>query len=182
MSSPSRVVVVAEDQRHKSFAQRYLERIGFNAHQIYFESLPSARGCGEQWVRNRYAKNVAAYRDRAARAESALVVIIDADTGDRSKRIQQLAQALASAGATARTAQERIAHVVPKRSIETWVLYFDRKQVDEDTNYSGEPDINDRIPAAAAGLFELSRPKAVIPSGCLPSIVATIPEVRRLES
>src|SRR6202035_3933017 len=94
MNKLSRVIILAEDQRHQRFARHYLTRLGYQNHEIQNEDLPSGRGCGEQWVRTRYAKNVLAFRNRAVRAETALIVVIDANNGDIGRRIQQLQDAL----------------------------------------------------------------------------------------
>lgn len=79
---PSEVVILAEDERHRNFVQHYLKGRGFRNDALRFEPLPVGRGCGEQWVRERYANAVKAYRQRAARAKSALVVAIDADVNE----------------------------------------------------------------------------------------------------
>ena len=63
--------------------------------------LPTGKGCGEQWVRMRYAEEVKAYRNRSARARTALVVAIDADNRQVSDRVSQLGDALADAGLAA---------------------------------------------------------------------------------
>jgi hypothetical protein len=67
------------------------------------------------WVRQRYAKNVAAYRTRATRAATALVIAIDADTHAVAHRLDQLAKILEEASLSPRTAEEKIAQLVPKR-------------------------------------------------------------------
>ena len=181
MSRPSQVIVLAEDRRHQSFVRRYLRRLGHSEHDVRFEDLPSGRGCGEQWVRERYAKAVQDYRARSSRARTSLVVAIDADGGDRDRRLQQLQQTLNDAELPPRTDQERIAHVVPKRNIETWVLCLDGRLVDEGTDYRHEDGIEERISPAAQVFYTWTRPGAAIPDFCVPSLRATIPEVRRLE-
>jgi hypothetical protein len=94
MGKASRVEVLAEDQRHQRFVYRYLKLLGYLPHDIVNADLPAGRGCGEQWVRQHYAKAVAAYRWRSARARTALVVAIDAGRGDADRRIRQLEHAL----------------------------------------------------------------------------------------
>jgi len=96
------VIVLAEDQRHQRFVSHYLKQRGYSQHDIRFEELPAGRGCGEQWVRERYGNAVAAYRARSARARTALIVAIDADVGDLDRRIRQLREALEHAGSAAR--------------------------------------------------------------------------------
>jgi hypothetical protein len=143
--------------------------------------LPGGRGCGEQWVRDKYPKAVRSYRGRSARAETALIVAIDADTGDVEQRLRQLRKALDQAGIATRAEREAIIHLIPKRNVETWVLCLSGRQVDENTDYSGEGGIDELIKPAAIAFFDWSRPNAAPPALCVPSLLAAIPEVRRLE-
>jgi hypothetical protein len=172
-------VVLAEDQRHQSFVRRYLYKLQFSPHDIRFEPLPSGRGCGEQWVRERYAKAVEAYRSRSAR--TALVVAIDADTGSVDQRIRQLQDALTQAHLPQRSANERVAHLIPKRNVETWILCLKGEKVDEDTDYSRALDIDEEITAAAGTFFEWTRKNATVPGHRVPSIHSAIPEAKLLE-
>ena len=181
MSRPSLVIVLAEDDRHARLVRLYLYRLGHSRHDIRVEPLSSGRGCGEQWVRERYARAVQAYRGRSARAKTALIVAIDADTGDMGRRIRQLREALERARLAARTDGEAIVHLVPRRSVETWVLCLSGRHVDENTDFSGEVSVDRLIAPAAVTFFEWSRASASPPTHCIPSLLAAIPEVRRLE-
>jgi len=177
---PSLVVVLAEDERHELFVRRYLYRLGLSTHDIRVEDLPSGRGSGEQWVRERYPRAVKVYRGRSTRAETALIVAIDADTEEVDRRHRQLRQALEQAELPERADAEAIVHLIPKRSVETWVLCFSGKPVDETTDYSRD-DVDRLIATAAVTFFEWSRVTAAPPAHCVPSLLAAIPEVRRLE-
>ncbi|HWZ42072.1 MAG TPA: hypothetical protein VNW97_01275 [Candidatus Saccharimonadales bacterium] len=181
MNRPSRIIVLAEDQPHQRFVRHYLMRLGYKNHEIQNEDLPSGRGCGEQWVRTRYAKNVLAFRKRAVRVETALVVVIDADNNDVDKRVQQFRQALIESGLEPRSNNEKITHLIPKRSIETWILCLTGAAVNEDTDYSHQHQLEQQIKPASEKLFEWSRPNAGVPAHCVPSLRSAIPEVRRLE-
>jgi hypothetical protein len=119
MAKPSRVIILAEDRCHQRFAYRYLQRLKLHPHEIYSEPLPSGRGCGEQWVRERYAKAVAEYRQRSTKAITALVVIIDADTGDVDRRIRQFHAGLDQQCLDRPSGTERIVHMIPCRNMET---------------------------------------------------------------
>jgi len=165
------VLVLVEDKRQQRFVRRYLYRLGYTPREIQFEPVPSGGGSGAQSVLDRYAKVVEAYRLRAARAKTALVVAIDADDQSVTQRRQQLDDR------AARTAGERIAHLIPKWSIETWILFLSGRTVEENQSYRRAPDIDEHIATAAATFFEWSRPNA---TDCIPSLLAAIPEVRRL--
>ena len=175
MDRPSQVVVLVEDKRQQRFVRGYLYRLGFSTHDIRFEPPPAGRGSGAQWVLDRYTGAVTAYRSRSARAKTALVVAIDADDGNVARRQQQFGER------AVRTVDDRIVHLIPKWSIETWILCLSGEAVDENQTYRRTPDIDEKIPAAAATFFEWSRPNATPPTYCIPSLLAAIPEIRRLE-
>lgn len=132
-------------------------------------------------MRDRYVKAVESYRGRSARAGTALIVAIDADTGDADRRLRQFREALDQAGIAARSEREAIVHLIPKRNVETWVLCLGGRQVDENTDYSREAGIDELIKPAAIAFFEWSRLNVTPPGHCVPSLLAAIPEVRRLE-
>ncbi len=165
-------MVLAEDKRHQNFVTRYLKRRRYEG-QIRLENLPSGRGCGEQLVRENYARAVGAYRARSSKSKTALIVVIDADTGDVSRRVRQLREAL---GTGTRKDGESIVHFIPKRNIETWILHLNGEQVNEEADHRGR-DVDDLIPAAA-GTFHTWTLQP--PAGCLPSLSAAIQETHRL--
>lgn len=178
MANPSRVMVLVEDRRQQTFLRRYLYRLGYSHHDIVFEDLPVG-GSGEQWVRNRYSVLVKECRGR--QAKTALLAAIDADTGTVATRQHQLAKELTQAGMAARAGGEAIAHLIPRRNIETWVFCLTDTVVDEETDHKDRgPMIDVLIKPAALNLFEWSRPNAAIPAHCIPSIHEAIAELSRL--
>lgn len=181
MARPSQIVLLVEDERHERFVRRYLYRLGFSRHDIRVEDLPSGRGCGEQWVRVRYPAAVRAYRQRSSRAKTALVVAIDADTATVDRRSRQLQDALVSENLPDRGNREAIAHLIPKRSIETWILCLSELHVDEDTDYRQARKVDELIVPAAGKFFEASRPNTTPSAHYVPSLLAAIPEMNRLE-
>jgi hypothetical protein len=174
----SQVIVLAEDERHQRFVRRYLYRLDLQR-VTRFEPLPSGKGCGEQWVRERYADSVRGFRQR--HAKTALIVVIDADSGDMNRRVSQFGNSLSSCQLLPRTAEEKIVHLIPKRNIETWILNLNGERVDEETDFRREPGVDDAIDSAAQTLFGWSRPHTVIPQHCVPSLRSAIPEIARLE-
>jgi hypothetical protein len=177
----SQVIVLAEDERQQRFVRYYLRKLSYTAHDIRLEPLSSGRGSGEAWVRTRYPPAVEAYRARSGRAQTSLVVAIDADTRDITRRARQLEESLASEGRSPRAPEERIAHLIPRRNIETWILNLNGNPVDEETDFHHAPGVDDLIDSAAQTLFEWTRPNAAIPAFCVPSLRFAIPEIRRLE-
>jgi hypothetical protein len=177
MINKLRITILAEDKRHQSFVLRYLQSLGCSPHKIRREPLPKGTGgAGEKWVRERYAESV--YELRRRSENIALIVVIDADTQEVSGRRTQLEEQLQSP----REAHERIVHFIPKRNIESWILCLNGEVVDEIENHRKDRGIEDRIGSAAQVFFDWTRRNAAIPSHCIPSLYAAIPEAQRLEA
>jgi hypothetical protein len=181
MPNPSRVIALIEDERQEMFVRRYLRRLGLEPHQMRLQRSPSGEGSAEQWVRTRFAKEVNAYRSRSARAETALIVVIDADIHTVHGRWAQLGQALTEGGTPPIHNGERIARLVPKRNVETWILCLSEQVVDEATDYKGtRGDWDQLIPKASETLFQWTRPNADLPGHCIDSLHRGVGELRRL--
>jgi hypothetical protein len=185
MAKPSLVVALVEDGRHQNLIRAYLKRDGLDGHSVRFLKSPHARGSGEQWVREHFPLEVNAYRLRQARAETRLIVVIDADNRTVQKRFSQLDDALKSEKiAPVNLKTERIVRLVPRRNVETWLLFLSERnntRVDEMNDY--KPTRNDwdnLIKPSAEKLYRWTRPNAQIPNACIPSLKVGIVELRRL--
>lgn len=154
--------------------------MGFLKHEIRMEAISGGSGSGEQWVRRSYPTQVRAYCRRSARAQTALLVVIDADTHPVERRIRQLRDALSYEGLAERAEAEAIVHLIPKRNIETWILCLSGRGADEETDYRHEPGVDELVPDAAVAFFEASRVNATAPPYFIESLLSAIPEVRRL--
>jgi hypothetical protein len=179
VSKPSQVIVLVEDDHQEMLVYRYLKKRGLRPR---IESSPSGKGSAESWVRKSFAKEVSAYRIRQAKASTALIVVIDADTHTVQDRLNQLDQALRDAGKQRVDAgTEQIARLVPKRNVETWILCLTGQEVDEETDYKNAKDgWNKLIPQAAEALFQWSRPHADLPNRCIDSLQSGVRELNRL--
>jgi hypothetical protein len=132
-------------------------------------------------VLTQFAKEVRAYRKRSAKARTALIVVIDADTLTVQARLRQLAQALEEREAAAVRKPEQIAQLVPKRNVETWILCLTGEVVDEATDYKRTRDNwNALIPVASETLFAWTRPNVELPQRCTASLRAGISQLNRL--
>lgn len=180
MSKPSFVIVIAEDERHEMLVRRYLRRCGIRAHQVRYRRSPSGEGSAESWVRANFAKEVSAYRTRQTRAATALILMIDADTHSVRERLTQLDQGLIDRRMPV-VADEKIARLVPKRNVETWISCLNGELVDEETDYKwGRNDWNDFIPAAVEMLFQWTCQPHRQPINCVDSLRSGIIELKRL--
>ena len=182
LSSPSQVILIAEDEAHERFVRRYLYKVGYKSHHIDSHIANEGRGSGEQFVRDSYCKWVEACRRRSKskKASTALVVVIDADPKNTVvDRRAQFQESLKKAGLQSISANERISHLVPKRHIETWILCLTGTEVDENSDYKNHRNLD--FKSAANRLFELTRANVRLPDQCIPSLAEGISEARRLE-
>jgi hypothetical protein len=129
------IVILCEDRQHEAFARRFLAKTGKGLRVQRVEVSPKGRGSGEQFVRVRFAKELAYYRSRQHRVGQALLVMIDADGRSVAERVGQVEEAAAEGGQERRRADERVAVFVPSRNIETWLAYLDGQNVNEDDRY-----------------------------------------------
>ena len=80
-------------------------------------------------------------------------------------------------------ATERIARLVPKRNVETWILCLNGQEVDEESDYKGRlHDWSEMTRPAAETLHEWTRSNSQLPDDCVESLRCGITELRRLDS
>jgi hypothetical protein len=94
LGKPSEIIVLVEGERDQRFVRNYLVRLQINKRAIRRVALPAGKRSGEQHVREKYAEQVRAFRWRSTRANTWLVLAIDADTSDVAFRARQLAREL----------------------------------------------------------------------------------------
>ena len=180
MSKPSQVVLLIEDEHQKMLMYRYLIESGLEAGRIRVEASPSGEGSAEAWVRKRFVKEVLAYRERSARAETRLIVVIYADNLTSQDRLNQLDEALRNSQAQAIGNNEQIARLIPRRNVETWILCLNGDAVDELVDYKhSRADWKPLIPPASRTLLAW-RQSAQPPAHCVPSLRLGIAELKRL--
>lgn len=135
MSRNVQVVILCEDSQHEAFARRFLKKAGNGLRVQRVEKSPKGRGSAEQFVRERYGKELSYYRHRAHRVGQALIVVVDGDGRDFGARVEQIESAAVNDGHAVRAQGERVAIFVPSRNIETWLAYLDGQNVNEEDEY-----------------------------------------------
>jgi hypothetical protein len=168
------VLVLAEDKCQQNFAYHYLRSLGVDTRRIRKLSLPLG-GSGEQYVRGRYPEQVGFCRQRDHRN---LVVAVDADLETVETRKRQLDDRLQESGLEPRSAGEKIAILVPRRNIETWIVALRGGLVNEERDYK-TPRGCDNAAQAAQAFFARTRPRT--PNLPLDSLRKAVPEIRRIE-
>ena len=133
MSRRVQFVLLCEDTQHEAFLRRFLRHLGLSSHMLRVERAPAGRGAGEQYVRERFVRELAFLRRRHAR--HALAVMIDGDAAGHDGRLKALEEACRRARVAPRQDDEPVLILVPTRSIETWLAYLEGESVDENTPY-----------------------------------------------
>lgn len=171
-------VVLCEDKQARAVLYRYLARErGFPRVRVL--PLPAGDGCGSQYVRESYAREVAAQRDKAV--STVLVVHIDADNHTVADRHRALAEELSKVGMEPRGADEPIALVVPRWETETWIHHDQGRVVAEADR--DLPKLKGREAEAASpavkALVALVDKRTVAPAN-IPAIAVAATELQRL--
>jgi hypothetical protein len=181
MSKPSRVIILVEDNRQRQLIHRYLRKVGLETHAMRFNLSAPGAGSGEQWVRRQFAVEVAAYRKRRNRAETRLIVVIDADSNAVEERLRQFDLSLRESEQSLIDHREQIARLIPKRNVETWVLCLCGETVDEITDYKRtRSDWPELLRSASIRLYDWTRRGAQIPTNCVSSLRHGTEELAKL--
>jgi len=181
MSKPSQVIVVLEDDHHEMLIYRYLINCGMKRYAIRVHRSPSGQGSADSWVRKKFVQETNEYRNRQARAQTALIVMIDADTRTVQDRMNELDRALTDSGNPTVGQSERIARLVARRNVETWILCLNQRAVNEETDYkSAGTNWNELIPTAGETLCQWTHLPAEPPDHCIDSLRTGVRELKRL--
>lgn len=135
MTRGVQLVVLCEDLQHEVFIRRFLERRGWNTKRIRVEKASPGRGSGEQFVRERFPKELGGYRSNRNHVSRGLIVMLDGDNAGRAGRLRSLDKSCWSSRVRPRSANDRVAVFVPTWSIETWFAWLDGKQVNQKSAY-----------------------------------------------
>ncbi len=109
----------------------FFTKMGWLRRKIRVIPLPHGSGSGEKHVRDRFPKELKAYRRRRNRVHCNLVVMIDGDRLGVEDRIQQLDDECREQGIDPRTRDDMVVICVPTWQIESWIAYLDGQNVDE---------------------------------------------------
>jgi hypothetical protein len=140
-------------------------------------------GCGSQYVRESLAALVEQCRSIVGRRTGCLLVVMtDADATTVIDRKRELANALAMASLRAIAEDEPIILFVPKWQVETWIKSAIGQDMSKDDQDSDRPPVSPQdIRDAATAIFEWARRNAVIGRMAVPSLVASLPDWRRMD-
>jgi len=175
MTRRVRLVVVAEDRQTEMFLRQVLYGLGFALRDLRFVTAPKAKQAADQWVLAMHGVEAKRLRANAhAQPNTGMVTCIDADHHTVDERHAQLDRTMAFI----RGPKERMAWLVPKQNIETWLRALDGQPADEATDYKQRG--RDPMPCseAAAAFLRLEPGQHV----SLPSLHTARTEIGRVES
>jgi hypothetical protein len=125
------LVLLCEDQQQEVFARRFLSAAGWDVRRMRVERAPAGQGSAEQFVRQRFPKELTAYRHDRSRVTRGLIVVIDGDRSGGRARLQELDKSCQAMDVPPRQPDEQAAVLAPTWNIETWLAYLDGQEVDE---------------------------------------------------
>ena len=129
MSREVQIVLLCEDRQQQAFVERFLEAMGRLTrkakHRLRVEKASQGRGSAEQFVRERYPRELKEYRRQRNRVSVALVVMLDGDAAGVTGRLAQLDAACAEQGVPVRRSDEDVFVFVPTWRIESWFAWLD---------------------------------------------------------
>jgi hypothetical protein len=181
-------MVIVEDQRQQQFLYRFLVASGIHPRKIEIEQSRPGLGSAKQWVSNRFAWAVETCRRRNAKAATSLLVMMDADQLTVLQCIANLDAALVIAKRPKLDpAADRVARLIPKWSVETWIVYLSSRgesstRISEDSSLkeSKSPEQwNELIRSAAETLCKWTRATASRPDNLLDSLQRGLDEIPR---
>lgn len=130
MSRFAQIVVLAEDQPQQNLLRAALKKLGVNLQEMIIEA--PVLGQNFKWVRDHLSAEVEVLRK--ATYSRAVIAVVDGDEETVDGRKKWLDDALDPA----RSSEESIVYVIPRRHIETWIWYLEGNAVDENANYKKE--------------------------------------------
>ena len=129
MTRRVQIVLLCEDTQHEACLRRFLSAMGWETRTMRVEKAPGGRGSAEQFVRQRFPRELKAHRSRPV--SQAFVTTMDGDQHGVDAGLELLNEACRAGEIHVRSAGERVAVFVPTWNIETWFAYLDGAAVDE---------------------------------------------------
>jgi hypothetical protein len=186
-----RITILCEDRMHQQFLEGLCGERGYRIERR--DVAPRGDGAGSDYVIKRFAHHVRALR-AMGREQRGLLVALDGDNEGFSQRLARLGDQLSEEGLSPRAEEELITILIPKWSIETWVLFLhDGIEVPESEKCKGSSNKEHRatlkrLSADKWGTLKHEASRMVIASwfaghdsALLPSLRAGRHEASRLE-
>lgn len=159
MSRSIQWVLLCEDTQHETFVRRFLQISGWPTGRLRVEKAPPGKGSAEQFVRERFPKELAGHRSERNRVAQCLIVVRDGDAQGVDARGRELANACRAQGIAPQSDDDNVVILIPTWNIETWLAYLNGMTVDESrSNYPRLDRPRDCRPATIT-LFQMCQQK-----------------------
>lgn len=123
------IVLLCEDRQQRTFLLRFLRKARPSDQLLRVEMCPKTSGSAEQYVRDRFPRELAG--QRSSNVARALIVMLDGDRRGVQGRMAEIDNACRNANTDVRGPNEKVLVLVPTWRIETWLAYLDGETVDE---------------------------------------------------
>lgn len=183
MMSKRRVrgVILCEDRRQSNLVRRYLKKAGLARNAREFRDKPSPSGDAKNFIRQEYPKEIKELISKEDQRDLVLIVVIDADTHTVKDRFAWLHAKLENGELKAKSQQNRIFVLVPKRNVETWIWFLNGNNVNETDDYKRNVKTK-HCTHAVEELVELRKRGWSFSEGTPSSLIAGCAELKRIET
>lgn len=169
---PTHIYVLVEDQAQQILIRRFLKLIQRDSAARY-EPLPSGAGSGEQYVRKNLPSLLKKLQSSLGHRVSAIaIVMIDADGMTVTERKNQLQLDHADSS--------RLAVLIPKRNVETWVGALLGTDLGEDLDYKSQFGDTAEIKQAAERLHRWIKFSELLSNSAPPSLIQSEVEWKKI--
>lgn len=188
MSGSVSILVLCEDLQAQVFIEDALETIDpALLHRLRVLPYPQGGSCGSQFVRDYYPTVVKERRigqrlNRTSGCRAIVHVDVDNSTPEGrtvEDRRRELVKACRTRAVDPPNLEEPVAHLIPRRNIETWIRFLlTGEPVKEHIDYGHLPRESKAQPAAAR--FANHARAATEPVNAPPSLLTALPEFRKV--
>lgn len=174
----SQTILLCEDELQSKLVCAYLKKCGRSTQaRSLLKKIASLarRGGGEQWVRQEFPTELRACRKR--QAKTVLIVVVDADHFTIEERQGHLK---AGCDDPPVADDDPLVVLVPKRHVETWIRAATGEQVTEIQDCKFPKHMKPEVDAAAREIHKWARNNAQPGATCVESLLAALPEWRKI--
>jgi hypothetical protein len=173
----SEIILLCEDDPQEQLVRAFLKTCGLNTKPPMFRSRNASRaieGGNVTWVLREFQGELTACRQRHAKANTLLIVVVDADDNDVVTRKSHLV-------AEPRVVlTDPLVVLIPKRHIETWIRAATNQTVNETDDYKAPEPKKQVIRTAAKIIYDWARNTPPPGPTCVPSLHSALSEWRKI--
>ena len=134
MSGPAQVIILGEDSAHVgSFYRAVVDHLAVPRGKVRKCAVPGGKGDAKRYIHDEMPKEVGLLRRGPNSA--VLIVIMDSDGASEEQRLKELVDGIADPSGNLAELMKRVAVMVPRRNIETWLEFARCSSVDEEADY-----------------------------------------------